>query len=133
MLAKRIWMLLTVFSVKQSSQCDLWKQNEKVSLLLSTSQLRESSMSIFDIFNFNKQKTSANTARERLRIIVESSANDRKMPKIKELQAEIFNVIAKYYEIPQDDVNIQIDQQNGKTVLELSVNIAEDAKSASII
>tara|TARA_A200000113_G_scaffold222653_1_gene236647 strand:- start:263 stop:535 length:273 start_codon:yes stop_codon:yes gene_type:complete len=90
-------------------------------------------MSIFDIFNFNKQKTSANTARERLRIIVESSANDRKMPKIKELQAEIFNVIAKYYEIPQDDVNIQIDQQNGKTVLELSVNIAEDAKSASII
>jgi cell division topological specificity factor len=89
-------------------------------------------MSIFDIFNFNKQKTSANTARERLRIIVESSANDRKMPKIKELQAEIFNVIAKYYEIPQDDVNIQIDQQNGKTVLELSVNIAEDAKSASI-
>ena len=89
-------------------------------------------MSIFDIFNFNKQKTSANTARERLRIIVESSANDRKMSKIKELQAEIFNVIAKYYEIPQDDVNIQIDQQNGKTVLELSVNIAEDAKSASI-
>ena len=89
-------------------------------------------MSIFDIFYFNKQKTSANTARERLRIIVESSANDRKMPKIKELQAEIFNVIAKYYAIPQDDVNIQIDQQNGKTVLELSVNIAEDAKSASI-
>lgn len=88
-------------------------------------------MSIFDIFNFNKQKTSANTARERLRIIVESSSNDRKMPKIKELQTEIFNVIAKYYEIPQDDVNIQIDQQDGKTVLELSVNIAEDAKTAS--
>tara|TARA_B100001093_G_C26550797_1_gene894400 strand:+ start:444 stop:599 length:156 start_codon:yes stop_codon:yes gene_type:complete len=49
------------------------------------------------------------------------------MPKIKELQTEIFNVIAKYYKIPQDDVNIQIDQQDGKTVLELSVNIAEDA------
>ena len=88
-------------------------------------------MSLFDLFNFNTQKTSASTAKERLRIIVESSANDRKMPKIKELQTEIFNVIAKYYKIPQDDVNIQIDQQNGKTVLELSVNIAEDAKAAS--
>ena len=84
-------------------------------------------MSFFDIFSFNTQKSSASTAKERLRIIVESSANDKKMPKIKELQSEIFNVIAKYYKIPQDDVNIQIDQQDGKTVLELSVNIAEDA------
>ena len=83
-------------------------------------------MSLFDIFNFKTQKSSADMAKERLRIIVESSADGEKMPKIKELQTEIFNVIAKYYNIPQDDVNIQIDQQSGKTVLELRVNIAED-------
>ena len=52
------------------------------------------------------------------------------MPKIKELQSEIFNVIAKYFEIPREEVNIQIDQQDGKTVLELSVNINEDSKEA---
>ena len=38
-------------------------------------------MSFFDIFSFNTQKSSASTAKERLRIIVESSANDKKMPK----------------------------------------------------
>jgi len=85
-------------------------------------------MSLFDIFNFKSQKSSADMAKERLRIIVESSS-DNKTPKIKELQTEIFNVIAKYYNIPQNDVNIQIDQQDGKTVLELSVNIAEEAKT----
>ena len=84
-------------------------------------------MSLFDIFKFKTQKSSADLARERLRIIVESSNTSDKMPKIKELQTEIFNVIAKYYNIPQNDVNIQIDQQSGKTVLELSVNIAEDS------
>ena len=83
-------------------------------------------MSLFDIFKFKTQKSSADLAKERLRIIVESSNASETMPKIKELQAEIFNVIAQYYNIPQNDVNIQIDQQSGKTVLELSVNIAED-------
>tara|TARA_B100001989_G_C24174348_1_gene285837 strand:- start:31 stop:297 length:267 start_codon:yes stop_codon:yes gene_type:complete len=84
-------------------------------------------MSLFDIFKFKTQKSSADLAKERLRIIVESSNTNETMPKIKELQSEIFKVIAKYYNIPQNDVNIQIDQQCGKTVLELSVNIAEDA------
>ena len=87
-------------------------------------------MSIFDIFKYNVKKSSAELAKERLRIIVESSAQTQKMPKIKELQTEIFDVIAKYFEIPREEVNIQIDQQDGKTVLELSVNINEDSKEA---
>ena len=82
-------------------------------------------MSLFDIFNFKTQKSSADYARDRLQIIVESNSANKNMPKIKELQTEIFNVIAKYYNIPKDDVNVSIDQQSGKTVLELSVNIAE--------
>lgn len=82
-------------------------------------------MSLFDLFSFKTQKSSASTARDRLKIIVESNAQENNMPKIKELQTEIFNVIAKYYNIPQDDVNVNIDQQSGKTVLELSVNIAD--------
>ena len=86
-------------------------------------------MSLFDIFKFKTQKSSADLARERLRIIVESSNAADKMPKIKELQQEIFQVIAKYYNIPQNDVDIQIDQQSGKTVLELSVNISEDTEA----
>ena len=87
-------------------------------------------MSLLDIFNFKAKKTSASLAKERLRIVVESNTNVQSIPKIKELQTEIFNVIAKYYEIPFDDVNIQIDQQNGQTVLELSVNI--DANEVTI-
>ena len=82
-------------------------------------------MSLFDLFSFKTQKSSASTAKDRLKIIVESNAQENNMPKIKELQTEIFNVIAKYYNIPQDDVNVNIDQQSGKTVLELSVNIAD--------
>lgn len=89
-------------------------------------------MSLFDIFKFKTQKSSADLAKERLRIIVESSNSSDKMPKIKEMQTEIFNVIAKYYNIPQKDVNIQIDQHEGKTVLELSVNIAEAESTASV-
>ena len=82
-------------------------------------------MSLFDLFSFKTQKSSASTARDRLKIVVESNAQENNMPKIKELQTEIFNVIAKYYNIPQNDVNVNIDQQSGKTVLELSVNIAD--------
>ena len=85
-------------------------------------------MSLFDLFNFKTPKSSADLAKERLRIIVESNSDSRKVPKIKEMQNEIFNVIAKYYKIPKDDVSIQIDQQQGRTVLELSVNIAEAEK-----
>ena len=80
-------------------------------------------------FSKSSEKTSSEKARDRLRIIVESdtrSALHKHMPKI---QQEIFSVLARYLGIPQEDFSMQIDEEKGKTTLELFLHFSEDRPS----
>ena len=70
-------------------------------------------------------KASSEQAKDRLRIIVESNKNSS-IKQIKKIQEEIFDVLAKHLSIPRDDLSMQIDEQAGKTVLELSVHIPKE-------
>lgn len=82
-------------------------------------------MSIFDIFSknvFSKQKTSAQMAKDRLRIIVEAG-QDYANPEVEKLKSMILDLIAKHANVARNDVQINIDEHDGKSVLELSVNL----------
>ncbi len=80
-------------------------------------------MRIFDYFRSNK-KQSASIAKERLQIIVAHERNKRSQPDyLPKMQQEILAVIQKYVAIGQDDVDVQIDQNGGCSVLELNITL----------
>ena len=80
-------------------------------------------MRIFDYFRTPKKPT-ASIAKERLQIIVAHERNKRNQPDyLPKLQQELLSVIRKYVEIDQDDVDVQIDQNGGCSVLELNITL----------
>ena len=86
-------------------------------------------MSIFDIFGknvFSKQKTSAQMAKDRLRIIVEAG-EDYSNPEVEKLKSMILDLVAKHAKAARNDVLINVDEHDGKSVLELSVNLPANA------
>ena len=86
-------------------------------------------MSIFDIFTgsvFTTSNKSAKTAKDRLRIIVEASGRSNGNPEVEKLKALILDLIAQHTKVEKNDVVINIGEQNGKSVLELSVNLPAD-------
>ena len=86
-------------------------------------------MSIFDIFGknvFSKQKTSAQMAKDRLRIIVEAG-EDYSNPEVEKLKSMILDLVAKHANVARNDVLINVDEHVGKSVLELSVNLPANA------
>lgn len=89
-------------------------------------------MSIFDYFRSAKKDT-ASIAKERLQIIVAHERTQRHQPDyLPKLQKELVDVIRKYIEINQDQVDIQLDQSDGCSVLELNITLPEEPKLASV-
>ncbi len=80
-------------------------------------------MRIFDYFRSTK-KESASIAKERLQIIVAHERNKRSQPDyLPKMQQEILDVIRKYVAVDQDDVDVQVDQNGGCSVLELNITL----------
>lgn len=86
-------------------------------------------MSILSFFRTDKKvKKTANSAKDRLQVIVavqrKERANTNFLPKLRE---EILDVIRKYFDdIPEDKINLQLDKQDDNcTVLELNVSLPE--------
>lgn len=76
---------------------------------------------------FKKSEGSAQTAKDRLQIIVARertmcSDNPGYLPK---LQQELLQVIAKYEKVDLDRVNVSIDKRGDIEVLELSIMLPE--------
>ncbi|WP_419812863.1 cell division topological specificity factor MinE [Bacterioplanoides sp.] len=83
-------------------------------------------MSLMDMFR-KEQKTSANVAKERLRVLVAHDRLRNNGPDyLPQLQQEILAVIRKYVQIEDNDVNVQLEQQGQTSVLELNVTLPED-------
>ncbi len=71
---------------------------------------------------FHKPEKTANTAKERLQIIIAHERGAKDKPTyMAELQKELLSVISKYVEIDQDDIKIEIDSQDSCSILELNV------------
>ena len=82
-------------------------------------------MSIFDYFKSPKKNT-ASIAKERLQIIVAHERSKRNQPDyLPALQQEILEVIRKYVQIDQDQVDVQLDNNGDCSVLELNVTLSE--------
>ncbi|MFQ3197118.1 MAG: cell division topological specificity factor [Paraglaciecola sp.] len=81
-------------------------------------------MSIFNYFLKKKEKSSASVAKERLQIIVAHERNKRHQPDYLPLmQQEIINVIRKYVNIDDDQVTVQVENSDARSVLELNITL----------
>ncbi|MDX1504427.1 MAG: cell division topological specificity factor MinE [Spongiibacter sp.] len=82
-------------------------------------------MSIFDYFRNNK-KDSASVAKERLQIIVAHERNQRNQPDyLPKLQQELLEVIRKYVDVDQDQVEVALDNNGNYSVLELNITLPD--------
>ncbi|MEX1667112.1 cell division topological specificity factor MinE [Zhongshania arctica] len=82
-------------------------------------------MSIFDYFRSAKKDT-ASIAKERLQIIVAHERNQRNQPDyLPKLQQELLDVIRKYVDVDQDQVEVQLDNNGNFSVLELNITLPD--------
>jgi cell division topological specificity factor len=81
---------------------------------------------------FRKTPSSANVAKERLRIIVAQERSTRGAPDyLPTLRRELLEVIRRYVNVDPSAVQINLGRDDGHEVLELSVALPEDARSDS--
>jgi cell division topological specificity factor len=81
---------------------------------------------------FRKTPSSANVAKERLRIIVAQERSTRGAPDyLPTLRRELLEVIRRYVNVDPSAVQINLGRDDGHEVLELSVALPEDARSGS--
>jgi cell division topological specificity factor len=78
-----------------------------------------------------KKKSSAQTAKERLQIVIAHGRDDGHTPEqpvfLVEMQRELLAVISKYYgvEVNPDDIKIQFDKQDNLDVLAVNIVLPE--------
>jgi len=84
-------------------------------------------VSLLDYFRSQK-KTTASLAKERLQIIVAHERSSRGTPDyLPQLKQDILDVIRKYVDIHQDQVQVQLEQnEDDLAVLELNVTLPDD-------
>jgi len=83
-------------------------------------------VSIFDYFRSKSKNSSASVAKERLQIIVAHERGQRQQPDyLPQMQQEILDVIRKYVAIDQESVNIQLENNDHCSVLELNVTLPD--------
>ncbi|RDL45857.1 cell division topological specificity factor MinE [Marinomonas piezotolerans] len=83
-------------------------------------------MGIFDYFKSKSEPSSASVAKDRLQIIVAHERSRRHQPDyLPQMQQEIIDVIRKYVQVDSDDVQIQLDNTDDCSVLELNVTLPE--------
>lgn len=75
---------------------------------------------------FQRPQKSAKVAKERLQIIIAHERVERDKPDyLSLLQRDLIDVIAKYVAINKEDVKIDLDRQDGCSILELNVTLPE--------
>ncbi|MEN9390827.1 MAG: hypothetical protein RL017_124 [Pseudomonadota bacterium] len=87
----------------------------------------------FFYFFFNKNKTTAGVAKERLQIILAHERNIDDDGNIKannpewlsQLQNELIEVIAKYTKINADDLKVHLEKRDNIDLLEINVTLPE--------
>ena len=84
-------------------------------------------MNIFDFFRERKPKeTPASVAKERLSIIVAHERGQRSQPDyLPALQKELVEVIRKYVNIGNEDVQVALENQGSCSILELNITLPD--------
>ncbi|AXK38190.1 cell division topological specificity factor MinE [Crenobacter cavernae] len=85
-------------------------------------------MSLIDML-FGKRKKSADTARERLQIILAHERGRGGAPDyLPALQRELMEVISKYVSVNQDDIKVHLERQDNFEVLEVNIVLPENPR-----
>ena len=74
-----------------------------------------------------EQKTTASTAKERLKLVVAHQREGRSngpswLPRLRE---ELISVVRKYVEVPENAVNVQVQREDGLEVLEMNIALPD--------
>ena len=74
-----------------------------------------------------EQKTTASTAKERLKLVVAHQREGRSngpswLPRLRE---ELIAVVRKYVPVPENAVNVQVQREDGLEVLEMNIALPE--------
>ena len=84
---------------------------------------------LHSLMNFmrGKRPNTAAVAKERLQIIIshEHSINTGRHINLPQLKQELLQVIAKYTEIDENKISIQVENDNNMSVLELSITLPD--------
>lgn len=82
-------------------------------------------MSLFSFFR-KKEPTSAAIAKERLQIIVAHGGRRPSSPDfLAQLQKDILEVVRKYIQVEEDQINLSLDRKEDCEVLELNIAIPD--------
>jgi len=83
-------------------------------------------MSIVNFFRSRKKSPTASLAKERLQIIVAHERGQRDEPDyLPALQRDLVEVIRKYVNIDNDQVQVALDSQGSCSILELNVTLPD--------
>jgi cell division topological specificity factor len=83
-------------------------------------------VSILDFFRSRKKTQTASVAKERLQIIVAHERGQRDEPDyLPALQKELVEVIRKYVNIDQDQVQVALEDQGSCSILELNITLPD--------
>lgn len=83
-------------------------------------------MNLFDFFRANKKVSTASVAKERLQIIVAHERGQRSTPDyLPALQKELVEVIRKYVNIGDDQVQIALENEGSCSILELNITLPD--------
>ncbi|MBF0560927.1 MAG: cell division topological specificity factor MinE [Alphaproteobacteria bacterium] len=78
-------------------------------------------MKLFDVF---RNRRSADTAKERLQLLLAYERADRGRPDfLPQMQQEILQVVAKYMKVNDDQVEVKIDRGPDITMLEVNIEL----------
>ncbi len=87
--------------------------------------------SLFDRFMGRKEPSSAEIAKERLKLVLVTDRSNLSPEKLGEMQAEIINVIKRYLNIDDTDVQIKYEQRDRKNYLVADISLNRDHNYAA--
>jgi cell division topological specificity factor len=80
-----------------------------------------------NVFRFLTKKKSAPVARERLQLLLAHERSSPGSDLVSILREEILGVIAKHVQVDRDRVHVKMDHGEHVTILEIDVEIPQDA------
>ncbi len=76
------------------------------------------------LFSFGAHRSSASVARDRLQIVLSHQRNEGGdtdfLPK---LRNELLEVLAKYVQVDKDQINVQLQRTENRSILELNITL----------
>lgn len=88
--------------------------------------------SFWDRLRGRQETTSADTARDRLKLVLVSDRSDLSPEKLAQLQAEIIDVIKRYLDVDDAHVHIKLEQRARENYLVADIPLARDSSYGAL-